>query len=193
MKSQKLALLVWGVSIAFVAGPEAGEVAVTGVCVTNEVVLSDFLKVRGLELISKGKEVTLKLPEAKSRSGRSWTQIRILDKKVEQAIIDAIRTQRTSAAPKKKPSYKIADWINIGEGESSWEGPGELKIVAWVTFDDTVSVKCKLLETRRGLMVSWPVQPTSDNGLIPIVSVTDEGLRKEIEKAIVDKYKRHEP
>jgi DNA-binding cell septation regulator SpoVG len=193
MRSLMIVFLPLGIFLAAISEIKAEHVAVTNVKETAEIILNGFLKIRGIEVETKGKETELKLPDAKApRSGRVWTQIKIIDKNLEKAIIDAIKTGKVSKTSKGKPSYKIDDLIIVTKDTSYYEGPGELKAVAWVTFDNAISVKCKYIEIQREQMryiVGWPGQLIEYNYFMPTVSILDKKLKKDIERDFIKKYK----
>jgi len=66
---------------------------------------------------------------------------------------------------------------------------GNLKAFADVTFDGVLTIKgCKLFQGSRGLFASLPSQKGKDEKYYETVLISDEALKSEFNKVLVEAY-----
>lgn len=171
-----------------------GDIVITQVTVSSTtsagkclatIVLNDCLKIKEIEFIENNKKNSLKFPYYVSKTGREYKQVIVHKTQLKDLILQTIKNQNVGDEkfnPLKHKITKLSLYRNSAKSK--------LKAFARVTFNDAVSVECKVMDGYSGLWVSWPSRPDTDEGLPWIKQVTfvDKEKRKQVEKELLARY-----
>lgn len=146
-----------------------------------EIVLNRSLKIRDIQILEIAGETKLKFPYYVSRQGKVYPQVVIHTKEANETILEAIKNGKIleEVIPLEFEVTKILPY----EGKT-------LEAFASVTFNQAVTVECKIMSGKKGFWVSWPARPSSvaGEGWIKQVVILDKELKKEVEKELLKTY-----
>jgi len=147
-----------------------------------DIVVNGCLKIKEIKVLKIGGENKLKFPTYYSRLGREYPQVVVHTKQANEAILQAIRTSKVSQDVKPL-SYKVTEI-------SPYNRESKLKAFVAVTFNDAITVECKIMSGKKGLWVAWPARKTKDikNPWVKQVVILDKNLKDEIEKQLFIAY-----
>ncbi len=147
-----------------------------------EVVLNGALKIREIRVLEIAGETKLKFPAYISRQGKVYPQVVVHTKEANETILEAIKNGKIS-------SEVIPLEFEITKN-LPYEGKGKLESFASVTFNQAVTVECKIMSGKKGLWVSWPARPAqvAGEGWTKQVVILDRELKKKIEKELFRVY-----
>ena len=150
----------------------------------NDIIVIKEIKVKKTK-IGQREIMNLEFPTFKSKLGKAYPQITVLDKTLQDRIIKVITTN-TAEKPSGKvsePNFKISKFSPYRHSRSS------LKVFASVVFDDSVEIECKVMEGRRGPWISWPARKDqTTNKWVQQVSFTSKEYKKKVEQSLLSKY-----
>lgn len=147
-----------------------------------EIVLNGSLKVREIQVLEIAGQTKLKFPYYVSRQGKVYPQVVIHTKEANETIFEAIKGGKISqeVIPLEFEVTKIFPY----KGK-------KLEAFASVTFNQAVTVECKIMSGKKGILwVAWPARPSkvAGEGWIKQVIILDKELKKEVENELLRAY-----
>ncbi len=165
-------------SVSFQGNPGKGKKNLKGYA---EIVLNRSLKIRDIQILEIAGETKLKFPTYVSRQGKVYPQVVVHTKEANETILEAIKNGIISEGiiPLEFEVTRILPY----EGKT-------LEAFAAVTFNQAVTVECKIMSGKRGLWISWPARRPSvaGEGWVKQVVFLDKELKKEVEKELLKTY-----
>jgi DNA-binding cell septation regulator SpoVG len=149
----------------------------------NDLIVIKEVKVKKTK-IGQREIVNLEFPTYISKRGKTYPQITVLDKTLQERIIKAI----TSLTP-EKPTTKVEPRFKINKFSPYTHSTSSLKVFASVVFEDSIEIECKVMKGKYGPWISWPARKDTTSGKwIQQVSFTSKEYKKKIEQALLSKY-----
>lgn len=150
-----------------------------------EIVLNGVLKIKDIQVLKIGAETKLKFPYYVSRQGGVFPQVIIHTEEANSAILKAVKSKLPQATGETPLEYEVTKMTPYQS-----TGKGKLRAFAAVTFNQTVTVECKIMEGKKGLWVSWPARPpkVKEEPWIKQVVILDKELKKNVEKDLFRAY-----
>jgi len=147
-----------------------------------EIMLNGSLKIRDIQVLEIAGETKLKFPSYLSRQGKVYPQVIVHTKEANEVVLEAIKNGKISqeVIPLEFEVTKILPYY----------GKGKLRAFASVTFNQAITVECKIMSGKKSLWVAWPAHPPKVAGQrwVKQVIILDKQLKNEIEKELLKKY-----
>lgn len=149
-----------------------------------EITINGCMEIKDITVMRSGGRVEAKFPEYVSRRKRVYPQVTPLTAQAREAIHEALASGRPRAEKTPATKYAITRFSPLSIKSN-------LKVIAAVSFNDSIEVECKVLEGRNGPWVAWPSRRTKERGRwFRQVVITDKRMKESIEQELLDRYAR---
>ncbi|MCL2389172.1 MAG: SpoVG family protein [Elusimicrobia bacterium] len=156
---------------------------VTGISKDNnifDITFNNALLVRGARLFTMHGQTNVLFHERQDLA-RNRRQFFITNRNFRNYLVSALENDTTEAeVSAESVSFRIIKFNRVNFQHT--------RALASVVFNNSLEVECRVMESSRGLWISWPASP-QDGTWERSFAITDENLRAKVEAALLIKYK----
>lgn len=163
----------------------------TGFCITKidkigdfySVTINNVIVIKDIKLIHSKDKTEIILPNYTTEKEKKYDLVSFLNKNFYNKVLESVMSCNFENTNRiEEPKFRINKFI-VNRSLNS-----KIKVFASVVFDDQLEVECKILKTKRGLIVLWPAK--NENGKwISVFEFKSEKYKEKIEKELISKYK----
>lgn len=150
-----------------------------------EITLNDRIQIREIETKEFAGRTIIEFPAFISRRGTVFPRLEVLKEELHQEIIRAVESGRPSVRRPGKLRWEIT---NLREFRGRRAGAHFS-----LTFNQALRINGRVMERDDGTAwIAWPARPPreGESGWQRQVRILDRELRQEIEKALIEGYKK---
>ncbi len=154
------------------------------------ITLNDLVIIKDIKLkktkIGQREFSSLEFPTYVSKSGKTYPQVVILSRELNEKILNSINSMKSEdiSQKDKELNFKIGKYSPYRRSKSS------LKVFASIIFADVVEIECKIMEGKKGPWIAWPSRKdTNSNKWIKQVSFKSKEYKKKVESELLNRYK----
>ncbi|OGS28144.1 MAG: hypothetical protein A2297_08625 [Elusimicrobia bacterium RIFOXYB2_FULL_48_7] len=147
-----------------------------------DIELNSQIKIKGIIVKQGSGNVSLEFPRYTSSTGRVYEQVRILDVTLTEKIAEFIRL-KLPVKETKSTGYDIPFEITKFY---PYKKVSKLKAFAEVVFAGSVSIECRIMESKSGPWVAWPER--KENSIWIKVVLFKKTFKNKLDRAILQRY-----
>ncbi|MCX7956861.1 MAG: hypothetical protein N2643_03075 [Endomicrobia bacterium] len=156
----------------------------------NRCILFRNVKLNKLKIANK-ELYELEFPSYRSNSGFEYQNIKILDKKFYDKIVNVLLNNEKFLGSIDENLIENLPSFSIGKFYSHQNENSKLKVHTSIIIDNTIEIGCKIFENNNGnIWVMWPSKKVETSGKwFNFVEFTSRSYQKFIEKQLIEKYR----
>ncbi len=181
-------LHLYKLDLGYASADERNEIAVTAVQISDSkgaITINDSLQINALLLVhdSSGKNY-IQMPSYMDKDKKEIPYVTLLTDDAKSAVENAVYNNAIDKDTEKSISCKIAEITLYDEENNS------LKALAMLVLNEAVAIEVRIIETDEKLWVMWPMKKDIETQKwVKLVEVTNNSMKKMIEKIVLKKYK----